>query len=57
MFGRRKKRRVQALEAVAGASAKLVQNWAETDDIGKSSLVRNIAWTLRMLEREENEER
>lgn len=57
MFGRRKRRKIQALEAVAGAGMHLVQNYAETDDSGKSSLVRNLAWTLRALELEENRKR
>lgn len=57
MLGRRKRRKIQALEAVVGAGMHLVQNYAETDDSGKSSLVRDLARTLRALELEENRKR
>lgn len=54
MFGRPKKAEIKALRAVAGASSRLVQYWSETDEAGKYVLVRNVSWTLRVLEAEEN---
>jgi hypothetical protein len=54
VFGRRKKREIEALEAVAGASMHLIQQWAEVGVDGKDYLLKNLGHSLRNLDRVEN---